>query len=659
MIRVSYLIFLVTLCFSNFCKAQQLEDKTLLTVDGIEFDAGTFMRVYLKNLDIVQDDSQKDMDNYLELYVDYRLKLLQAYELGLQNGDAYQKELLSYRNSLAESYLTDNEVTDALVKQAYNRMMEEVNASHIIVNVLRTATPADSLKAYKKIAAIKKQVENGADFATVAREESEGPSAASGGELGWFGVFTMVDEFENAAYGSEVGQISGIFRTDFGYHILKVNSKRQTPDEVTVAHIMTYDQRVDTTNTAQQRINLIYGQLEAGKEFSAMAREFSEDINSSRNDGKLSRFGTGDLNTPEFEQAAFELTEINSYTKPVQSKFGWHIIQLLEKHPTPSFEDSEPGLREQIKNSPRSRKITDAFTNKLIAKYGVQLPEIDSYTKKFPQVTDSLMTGTWTNNVRIKSMQPLFAIKDQSYVTNQFYDFISQKQLKDYGKYGDLEEKLAVYFKDYINASLINYYDENLERDNEDFAFIYKEYKEGLLLFDLMEKKVWEEAKIDSTGQQDYYNSHKDNYRWKRRLDIVLTQNTTSAIAEKVRDLLQEGKTVDQIKEQLNDKGRTQVMVSKGVVEESFPRLPENFEVKKGVSRVYEKENNGFYKVVLVNDILEPSFKNFEEARGNVINDYQQELEKKWLDSLRIDRNINVDENVFTQVKEEIENKRS
>jgi peptidyl-prolyl cis-trans isomerase SurA len=277
----------------------------------------------------------------------------------------------------------------------------------------------------------------------------------------------------------------------------------------------------------------------------------------------------------------------------------------------------------------------------------------------FPQVTDSLLKGTWKKVDQKMSLKSLFTIKDQSYGIADFYDFTAKKQLKDYRQFGDLEEKLAVYYKDFVNESLIEYYDENLERDNEDFAFIYREYKEGLLLFDLMEKKVWDEAKADSTGQREYYNNHKDQYRWKRRLDIVLTQNTTEEIARQVKALLEEGKSVEVIKEQLNDDGRTQVMVSTGIVEETFPRLPQDFEVEKGVSKVYEKEDNGFYKVILVNEVLEPSIKTFEEARGSVINDYQQELEKKWIDSLRVDRKIEVKDKVFNQVKKEIEKKRA
>jgi len=653
-----YLLSSVLLCFSVFCAAQNLSDKTLLTIDGNEYDAGTFMRVYLKNLDIVQDESQKDLDNYLQLYIDYRLKLLQAYELGLHNDESYISELESYRNSLAESYLTDNEVTDALVKEAYYRMNNEVNASHILIQVDRSAAPADTLIAYNRINDLKKQVEAGENFGVVARNHSEGPSAVSKGEIGWFGPFKMVFEFESAAYDTEVGEVSDIFRTDFGYHILTVNDKRETPDDVTVAHIMTYDQRQDSTVNAKQRIDEIYGQLESGKDFAAMAREFSEDINSANNGGKMPRFGTGGLNAPEFEQSAFNLNEIGSYTNPVKTKFGWHIIQLLEKHPNPTFEDSESKLRDQIKKSPRSRKITESFTNKLLAKYDVKLPVIDTYSNRFDKVNDSLMTGVWEVDLNTVNDDVLFKIRNQIYSIKDFYEFAQEKQVKDYRKFSGIEEKLNTYYKDFVNDAVIGYYDNHLERDNDDFAFIYGEYKEGLLLFELMENKVWEAAKVDSVGQKAYYESHKDSYQWKRRLDINLTQNTTSDVAQRVKDLLEDGTSIDQIKEEVNEKGSSKVMISSGIVEEGYSRLPKDFEVKTGVSQVFEKENNGFFKVIKVNEIIEPAAKTFEEARGAVINDYQQQLEKEWLEGLREGRNIKTNEKVLNMVKKEIEQKK-
>ncbi|GAK91257.1 survival protein SurA precursor [Nonlabens ulvanivorans] len=216
------------------------------------------------------------------------------------------------------------------------------------------------------------------------------------------------------------------------------------------------------------------------------------------------------------------------------------------------------------------------------------------------------------------------------------------------------KKKVKKYYHQFIDKSIAAYYDKNLENENKDFAFIYDEYKEGLLLFDLLETKIWNKAKEDSLGQQEYYDSHKEKYQWKRRLDIILTQNTTDDVAQNVQQLLANGASSDEIKKQFNIDGRTKVMISNGVVEETYNRLPDNFEVKEGVSSIYYDEKTGFYKVILVNEILEPIQKTLDEARGAVINDYQQQLEKDWMSSLRNGRAINVNKKTFKKVKKVI-----
>lgn len=649
-------IFLVTICmvFSLAIHGQDLAFKTLLTIDGKAYDAGTFMRVYGKNLDIVKDDSQKDIDNYLQLYIDYRLKLLQAYELGLDQVDGYKKELLNHRNSLAQNYLTDNKVTDALVAEAYNRSTRELKGRHILVRVDRTATPQDTLAAWKKIQEIKKELIKGADFATLAIEKSEDPGAANGGDLGWFGPFRMVYEFENAAYNTAVGSYSEPFRTDFGYHIVKIDASRAARGEVTVAHIMTFDTKEATEKTAAKRIQDIYKQLEQDGTFEQLAREFSDDLNSADQGGKLNKFGTGGLNSVKFEDVAFGLDTINSYSQPFESEYGWHIVKLIEKHPLESYDQLKKQLTDKIKKSPRARIITSAFTDNLKTKYDVKVRK-NSFKEIVNNVTDSVLSGRWENTKKYANYkEQLIAIKEVNKTVGDFYEFLAVQQAKDFTPYSNKEAKIKAAYDNYIEQTLINYYDQHLERDNTDFAFVYNEYKEGILLFNLLESKIWNRAKEDSLGQQDFYARHKDKYTWKRRLDIVLTQNTTRDAAVAVKKLLE--KKVDQqvIKEQLNVDGRTKVMISAGTVEEDYNRLPENFKVQLGVSDIYEDPKTNFFKVVDVKEITAPKPKTLEEARGSVINDYQQQLEKDWLKSLRDGRNITVDQNVLKMVKDKL-----
>lgn len=654
MISTKRFFTILLLFISSIAVAQELEDKTLLTIDGNSYDAGTFMRVYLKNLDIVQDDSQKDIDNYLDLYIDYRLKLMQAYEMGLDNNESYKKELNNYRQSLAQAYLTDTEVTESLVREAYDRKKREVNASHILVKVGPGDTPEDTLKAWNKINSIKNELDQGADFSQLARSKSEGPSAGNEGKLGWFSVFRMVYPFENAAFNTAVGKHSEIFRTDFGYHIVKVFEDRPARGEVTVSHIMTFDARDADEKTAEKRINEVYKQLQETGKFEELAREFSDDMNSASRGGKLDRFGTGGLNATAFEDIAFGLKEKGEYSAPFKSKFGWHIVKLIENHPVGSYEELAPSLKEKIRKSPRARKITDSFNKGLREKYNVQ--RSDQVLVALNEViTDSILNNSWQYDPTLKiAGLKMFSINDKDFTYDDFFKDVMSRQKKDFANYTSKEEKVKKFYHQFIDKSIAAYYDKNLENENKDFAFIYDEYKEGLLLFDLLETKIWNKAKEDSLGQQEYYDSHKEKYQWKRRLDIILTQNTTDDVAQKVQQLLVNGASSDEIKKQFNIDGRTKVMISNGVVEETYNRLPDNFEVKEGVSSIYYDEKTGFYKVILVNEILEPTQKTLDEARGAVINDYQQQLEKDWMSSLRNDRAINVNKKTFKKVKKVI-----
>jgi peptidyl-prolyl cis-trans isomerase SurA len=634
--------------------AQDLEDKALLSIDGADYDAGTFMKFYFKNIDIVQDEAQKDVDNYLDLYIDYRLKLQQAYELGLDKKETHIKDIQNTRSSLAQPYLTDSKVTESLIKEGYQRSKQQVNASHILIKVSRSASPKDTLLAWNRIQGIYKEIQSGADLGSLARTKSEGPSAGDEGNIGWFGPFTMAYEFETVAYETAVNDFSKPVRTDFGYHIVFVNDKRPNPGELTVAHIMTFDKKDTDKNRAVNRIQEIYAQLEQGKSFEELAREFSDDANSASRGGVLNKFGIGGIDET-FANAAFELQEKGSYSDPVETKYGWHIIKLIEKHPLKAFDELEKELKTKIQKSPRSRIITESFTNSLREKYGIS-EKLQLSKKVYDLVNDSLIianTYVFEKNQKAKS-QELFHINDTIYTVAEFLEYTEKKQLKDFASYHTKMEKLDVFYNSFVTDKIMEYYDLNLERDNQEFKFLYNEFKEGFLVFDLIETQVWNKADNDSLGQQNYYNIHKDTYMWSRRLDIELTQSTSSDVAHTVRAMLQQGVATDTIKARLNLNNKTKVIISSGMVEESYNRLPEDFDIQLGVSEVYNDPGDSFYKVIDVKGILEPSSKTLEEARGRVINDYKQELEESWINNLREGHQIKLHKKVWKKVKTQI-----
>lgn len=652
-------LWFVLIFFCFFSSAQQVNKETLLTIDGKNYEAGTFIKFYLKNIDIVQDKKQKDINNYLELYIDYRLKLLQAYELELDKKDSYIKDIQSTRSNLAQPYLTDNNATESLTREAYERSKQLINASHILIKLSSNAVPADTLKAWNKIQNIYKELQAGAAFGVLARTKSEGPSAGNDGMVGWFTSFSMVYEFETAAYQTPVGNYSKPFRTDFGYHIVYINDKKPNPGEVTVAHIMTIDKKGVSENTAQTRIKELYQQLQDGVAFEELAKEFSDDANSANRGGKLNKFGIGGIDET-FAAAALEIENVGSYTQPIQTKYGWHIIKLLDKHPMKTYEEQEKELQEKIKKSPRSRIISDAFINKIKQQY--QINENLKLAKEiYPLVNDSLlMAGNFVFDKTQKATNSkLFNIQETTYTLTDFLNYVEQNQSKGNAAFTTKKQLLDHLYKNFISQKVLSYYEDNLERDNEDFRFLYNEFKEGFLVFDLIETKIWNKADNDTTGQQQYYNAHKENYMWQRRLDLDLTQSTTEQVAQQVRKMLQEQMSIDAIKEKLNTDNKTKVIITSQVVEESYDKLPKGFQVKLGVSNVYRDKGDNFYKVINLKEIIEPSLKSLEESRGRVINDYKQELEKEWINSLREGRDIKINkktlEKVTTQINKQLD----
>ena len=304
------LILLVVLCFSSVLFSQK-KSKVLLTIDGEKITVSDFKRVYEKNLDAIDNEDAKDVEKNLDLYINYKLKVKEAYHIKLDTLPSYRKEIETYKNQLSAPYMQDTVFINKLVKDAYFRTKNEVKAQHILIKTPKSLTPKDTLLAYQKITEIRNRVLNGEDFEIVARETSEDPSArddaksgrkGNNGNLGYFSAFRMLYSFETAAYNTKVGEVSKPFRTRYGYHILKVDAFRTSKGEVEVAHILLNDKGAK----GEELINDIYKKLQADEQFKALARKYSDDTGTKTKGGKLRKFGTGVMVKP-FEEVAFSL----------------------------------------------------------------------------------------------------------------------------------------------------------------------------------------------------------------------------------------------------------------------------------------------------------------------------------------------------------------
>lgn len=652
-IRNFYLVLFLTISISSI--AQNTTKDVLFTIDSNEYKIDEFKRIYLKNLDLVKDDSQKDLNQYLDLFIGYKLKVNKAYKLGLQNNSKYQSELNSYRIQLSKSYLNDSKVTNQLIEEAYNRSLKEVKASHILLSFDENIKGADTLAFYNKALALKKQIEKGESFETVALANSQDPSVTENkGNLGYFSAFRMLYPFESAAYKTPIGQISNPVRTRFGYHLIMVTDVRDNKGEVTVAHIMILtptDASDEAKLKAKQTIDDISKKIKQGESFEALASQFSEDKSTAVKGGVLQRFGTGQLSSEAFESAAFSLQNKGDISQPFESGFGWHIVKLIEKHPIKSLADSKSELENKIKRDERSIIITNTLANKLKSKYTQEVNKTQ-YKKVEKTVTDAIYSQTWElpkEDISIKD--DLIVIdKNKKVATISFANYI-QSQQKNKLATKPVKKLVAELFESWKGEQLIAYYTDNLENEFVDFKNVMDEYRDGLLLFDLMEKEIWEKSKTDSIGLQNFYNLNKSKYNWKERYDVDILSSTDENVIQSAKKMLQKGKSIEFIKSKLNKNDKVAIMVKSGLFEKNHDILDKISSLTIGVN-TYKDANYSF--VVQVKNIKPAETKAFEDCKSKVINDYQQYLEATWVDELKKEFKININTAVFENVKQQL-----
>ncbi|HET8809375.1 MAG TPA: peptidylprolyl isomerase [Flavobacteriaceae bacterium] len=496
----------------------QTQKQVIFTVDDEAFYVENFERMYLKNQDIIDEKAQTDIDSYLDLYIDYILKVKAAKAENLDESVAFQKEFEKYRGQLANKYLSETNVTEALVQEAYQRMQTAVNASHILIRVSPNAAPEDTLKAYQKALELRKKIIAGGNFETFAKKYSEDPSAKkNGGNLGWFTVFKMVYPFETAAYETETGKVSMPVKTQFGYHLVKVNDKRPAKGKVSVAHIMLVENKSDSATNAKKRIFELYDQLQQGASFESLAEKFSDDKNSAKKGGQLAPFAPGTMNAEKFEKVAFSMKKPGWISEPFQTKFGWHIIKLIEKHPIGSLEETRNKIEEQIKNDSRARLISESLLENLRKKYNIDKNE-EALNFFHQQVSDDILKGTWQLDSAKIPTKNIVEINNESKTYLDFANYISQRQLPSNSK--NKKALIDNWYRDFTDRFVLDYHKKHLGDNNPEFAAIASEYYNGLLIFDLMEEKIWNAAKKDSLGLKKYFKKNKREYATKNLEDV-------------------------------------------------------------------------------------------------------------------------------------------
>ncbi|MFT4683742.1 MAG: peptidyl-prolyl cis-trans isomerase SurA [Flavobacteriales bacterium] len=604
----------------------QNDEKVLFTVDEAPVYASEFLRVYNKNLNIVADENQKDMRNYLDLFINYKLKVKEAYDLGLDTIKSYKSEYKTYSEQLIEPYLKDESIVVKLVNEAYQRGLEEILASHILIRN-NSNNPVDTLKAYNTIIEARQKIVSGQSFSEIAnvysqdRKKGANSKIKNGGSLGYFSAFSMVYSFENAAYNTGIGEVSQPFKTKFGYHILQVNDRRKARGEVEAAHIMIKS----ASENGEERINEIYTKLNNDEDFGYLAKTQSDDTYSAKKNGSLGKFGSGRM-IKEFEDVAFSLKDTGDISKPFKTKFGWHIIKLIKKFPLESLEEKKSELTQKIKSGDRSKIINSSVVNNLKKEYKIEVNTVsignyktDNWKVKFNDFPNDIMT---INGVVIHK--------------DKLNKFLSNKRLDD------------ILFNSFIDEMVLSYFKSHLHETNEEYANVLQEYKEGLLLFEVLEAKIWDKSK-DSLGIQSYYDTNTNKYVLDKRFEGYIATCVDKKCAKAVRNKLLAGIEKDSIKSMVNSSSKgVNVIFKSGEFEVNDKTLPKKLKLVKGISKVYKDQNN--YLVIKIDKVLQSEQQLLEDVRGNVVNDYQEFLEEKWVKDLHSKYSVKINDNVFKTI---------
>lgn len=638
--------------------AQVNQSPILLEIGERKISLEEFEAIYNKNAsELTKNTTKEEVNAYLDLYVKFKLKVIEAEHQGLDTTDEFKREFLGYRKQLAQPYLSDKVVTENLIEEAYQRTKIDVKAAHILVRVSLDAEPKDTLIAYNKIIKIRKRILAGDDFEKLAKELSEDPSAKENkGNLGYFSAFQMVYPFENAAYKTPVGEVSMPVRTSFGYHLIKTLDKRPARGTIKVAHIMIRANRKGDAAEFQQKTqkaNEIYEKvIVLGADFSALAKQFSEDTESARRGGELPPFGTGKM-VEEFESAAFSLKNDGDISKPILTDYGWHIIKRLSLKEIDSFEDLYPSLKAKVTRDERSNK-----TNQLIIgaiKKENNFKENIKARDEFYKVIDheKFFNGEWkaSDVAQLKKVMFSFTASDGDKMEYTQQDFAArierypliEKQRIDVVKYiNNLYDKV-------VEESAIKFKDKRLPIISKEFRLLVQEYREGILLFNITDQMVWSKAIKDSVGLIDFYEKNKSNYMWEERADVTIYKCSNEKVAKNVEKLLKakakKGYTQADILKLTNKTSQLDLNIEEGIFTKNDNEIVAKAKWEKGaISKI---NNQSEVILVEVKEILPTQPKKLEEVKGAVTSEYQNYLEKKWLDELKGKYTVNIHQDVL------------
>ncbi|MCR5014903.1 MAG: peptidylprolyl isomerase [Bacteroidales bacterium] len=662
-LRVFALAVLSSL-FLSVSAQSKLDKKVLMTIGDTPVTVKEFCDVYNKNNLKGEVIEKKSVDEYLDLFVNFRMKVMEAYEMKLDTNPKFKRELEGYRKQLAKPYFTNEEISEELVKEAYQRKQHDIRASHILITCDKHALPSDTLKAYKKAMEIRERALKGEDFSSLAVLYSQDPSArdtkatdrspariGNKGDLGYFTVFDMVYPFETGAYNLKEGEVSMPVRTDFGYHIIKVHNITDASGTISAAHIFLPVPRGatdDTVQLIQEKANRIYEELKAtnGGNWKEMVRNYSEDQGTKTSGGQLTPFPVSRV-VPQFVEAVKNLKP-NEFSAPIRTNFGFHIIRLLSTTGVGSFEQEKANISSRIEKDMRSRKTEEVVIAQIKDEYKFKANE-QNLADFIATIDSTLLRGEYKPAANADMNAELFHIGDYSAKVSDFVNHIKSKQSAQ--RFINIPTYAYQLYEAFENQKVLDYADMHLEEKYPEFKALVQEYNDGILLFDLMEKEVWNKAIVDTTGLKTFYAKHANDYMWNDRVEAFVVTIHDADNVPAVKDYIAQGVPFDSLRPHLVRDSIKNVFVKKGFFQRGDNHFVDETEWKVNAMKEFPPTVEKSTVIVKIAQVRKPEPKTLAEARGLVTSDYQVELEENWMEALHKKYPVKINDKVLGKVR--------
>ncbi len=649
-----------------FAQAQSKTDKeVLMTIGDQSITVKDFTDVYYKNnlkSDVIE---KKSVDDYLELFTTFRMKVMEAERLQLDTSAKFKKELAGYRKQLAKPFMSSDDITDELIEEAYQRKLKDIRASHILIRCDKNALPSDTLKAYNKAMDIrKKALAKGADFGALADQYSDDPSAkgmkatdqnparpGNHGDLGYFTVFDMVYPFETGAYNTKEGEISMPVRSDFGYHLIKVVSITDALGSIQAAHIflqLPFDAPAEDVAATKQKADNIYKELMAqnGKNWNEMVKQYTDDKGTIARNGALSSFTVSRI-VPEFIEVCKSL-KVDEIAKPVRTNYGFHIIKLLSTSGVSSFDKESKGLSERIEKDMRSKKSEELVLRQVKSEY--KFKQNDKNLEAFLATIDSsILRNAYEPAANVDMNATLFSLENNPTKVSDFVTYIKANMTTQ--KYVTPATYGYQLYENFRNETVMNYADAHLEDKYPEFKALVQEYKDGILLFDLMDREVWNKAVKDTVGLAEFHKRNASKYMWGDRAYATIITVTRPEALPKVKALLDKGVELDSLRNAFQRDSITNAFVRKGYYQKGDNQFVDQTEWKVGVRNEIPSTVDQSTVIVCIREVRKPEQKTLKEARGLVTSDYQVELEQNWVKTLKEKYPVKINESVLEKVR--------